>query len=390
MKVLFVHTFYQQPGGEDQVFAAESALVERNGNSVIQFTAHNADFADRSAANMAVDTIWNRRVFGQLKELVDAERPHIVHFHNTFPFMSPAAYWAVRRAGSAVVQTLHNYRLICSNAMLFRDGHPCEDCVPRRVRWPGVVHRCYRSALAPSGVVTTMLGVHHAIGTWHRAVDAYIVLSEFARERFERGGLPSSRLFTKPNFLADDPGVGNGQGRYALFVGRLVPEKGVRTLVEAWGSKIPGVPLRVVGDGPMADDFSNPTDGTIEMLGPQPNARVRELMRAATVLVMPSLWYEGLPVTLIEAFATGLPVVASSVGALRSLVESGRTGVLVEPGNPSELARAVSELIHDPARLAEMRAAARAEYERAYTAERNYKRLLDIYGAALQHRRAAA
>ena len=385
VKVLLVHNFYQRPGGEDQVFGAEGTMLERNGHEVLRYTVANDALNQTPASAMAVQTVWNRRTHAELTRIVSDERPDVVHFHNTFPVISPAAYHAARGAGAAVVQTLHNYRLICSNAQLFRDGRPCEDCVAKRVRWPGVVHRCYRSSVLASGTIVAMLSVHEALQTWRRSVDRYIALTEFARAKFVAGGLPARKVAVKPNFVADDPGVGTGDGGFALFVGRLSPEKGIEAMLDAWTSGAPGLPLKVVGSGPLDEPVAARASqvARIEWLGQRTNEEVREFMKRAAVLVVPSIWYEGLPMTIVEAFAVGLPVVASDLGSMASLVETGRTGVLFPAGDPSALAQAVRHLAEDETARSRMGIAARAEYEEKYTASRNHELLLSIYRAAI-------
>lgn len=163
--VLVVHNHYQRPGGEDQVFAAEAELLQDHGHRVIRFVVHNDRIREASKLRVAVGTIWSAATYRQLRALIRAERPAVAHFHNTFPLLSPSVYYAARAEGVAVVQTLHNFRLLCPNALFFRDGHTCEDCLGRAVPWPAVVHACYRGSRAGSAVVAAMLSVHRALRT---------------------------------------------------------------------------------------------------------------------------------------------------------------------------------------------------------------------------------
>lgn len=390
MNVLVVHNFYLQAGGEDEVFRAETLELERLGPAagvqVSTYTAHNAPVGGRDVG-AALRTVWNPAAAREIGQLVRERGIDVVHFHNTFQTISPAAYWAARSAGAAVVQTLHNYRLLCPAHTLFRDGRPCEDCVGR-LPWPSVKHACYRDSRAASGVVAAMLGTHRALGTYSRMVDLYVALTEQARDVYVRGGLPADRLVVKPNFLADDPGVGDGGGDYALYVGRLTPEKGVATLLEAWRTLGPELPLRIVGDGPLAPEAGAAAreQPGVTFLGQQPQAEVRRLMRSARLLVFPSEWYEGLPMTLIEALATGLPVVASRIGAAGSVVEHGQTGRHFRPGDAADLAAQVRWLLAHPADLARMRREARLTYEARYTAPANVRALLALYEEARRRR----
>jgi glycosyltransferase involved in cell wall biosynthesis len=396
VKILLAHNFYQQPGGEDRVFAAEGALLEERGHEVYRYTLHNDRVTDLTKVGLAKASVWNGAHYAALRGVFRRERPHVAHFHNTFPLISPAACHAARAEGVPVVQTLHNYRLLCPNALFFRSGRVCEDCLHKPIAWPGVVHACYRNSRAASATVATMLGVHRALGTWSRAVDLHIVPSEFARRKFIEGGLPPERLVVKPHFVHPDPGPGAGRGGYALFVGRLSPEKGVHTLLRAWGllpsTAAAGAALKIVGDGPLAVELSQVAARLpgVSMLGPRSEAQVYELLGEASCLVVPSESYETFGRVIVEAFARGTPVVASDIGAIAEAVEHGRTGLLCAPGDPESLAAQLERLMTDDAERGRMRGAARAEFEAKYTAERNYALLADIYRQVIGTRGRAA
>lgn len=394
MKVLLVHNHYQQPGGEDAVFAAEGALLEAYGHQVVRYVAHNDEVNAIGRARLAGMTIWNQQSYDRVRALVAAERPEIVHFHNTLPLISPAAFYAARGAGAAVVLTLHNYRLLCPSAIFLRDEHVCEQCLGKPFAWPSVRHGCYRGSRAASAAVATMLAAHRLAGTWTRHVDAYIALTDFARDKYVQGGLPAAKMHVKPNFLADDPGPGEGEGGYALFIGRLAPEKGIRTLLAAWSLLDPPAPLKIVGDGPLAPAVEEAIAGGlgahgVEWLGQRGRSEVLALARGAQLLIFPSIWYEGFPMTLVEAFAAGLPVVGSALGSMASIIQDGETGLLVRPGDAAHLAARVQEARASPGLLARMRRGARAAFETHYTASVNHSRLLDVYTAALAERTRA-
>lgn len=397
MNVLVVHNFYQQAGGEDAVFQAETAALRARGVNVRLHTVHNDSIQAEHPLGTALGTVWNARSARTLAAVAREHRADVVHFHNTFPLISPAAYRAARAQGAAVVQTLHNFRLLCANALLFRDGHVCEACVGRTPPWPAVQHACYRGSRAGSAVVATMLTTHRLLRTYDRQVDLYIALSEFSRQKLMQGGLPADRLVVKPNFLsgeaarlAEAPAPTAPDGAYALFVGRLSPEKGTATLLRAWETLGGRLPLRIVGDGPLAPQVSEAArrQPGIEWLGRQSPERVMELMRGAALLAFPSECYENFPMTLVEAFASGLPVVASGLGAMPGIVEHGRTGRLFRPGDPGDLAAQVGWLLAHPQEHAAMRRAARREYETHYTEARNVELLLGLYRQAQARRRA--
>ena len=383
MKIVLCHNFYQQPGGEDRVLQDESDLLTANGHEVVHFTKHSSDIEQMSKLAVARRAIWNRAAAAELRELVRRERADIVHFHNTVPLISPAAYYAAREAGAGVVQTLHNYRLICPKATFFRDGGVCESCLGKLFPWPAIQHGCYRDSRAGSAVMATMLTTHRLLKTYKKAVDCYIALSEFSRKKYIESGLPEDKIALKPNFVSPDPGEGDGLGAYAMYLGRLSPEKGVEMLLEAW--KDLDVPLKLVGNGPLgpAVEQEAAQNPNIQWLAGQSDQQVRDIMGDATLFVLPSVNFEGFPKTIVEAFSLGTPVVASRLGAMAELIDDGRTGKHFKPGDPEDLAREVQLLWANQARLREMRSEARAEYEDKYTAESNYRTLFKIYERVL-------
>jgi glycosyltransferase involved in cell wall biosynthesis len=393
MNVLLVHNFYQQPGGEDQVFADEGRLLEQHGHTVGRFTMDNDDVATLGKLTVAKKTIWNREAAQSLRKAIRQINAQVVHFHNTFPLISPAGYYAAHEEGAAVVQTLHNYRLMCVTATLCRNGGVCEDCLGRTIAWPGILHACYRGNRAASAVVAAMQTFHRLKGTWQREVDIYIALSEFGRKKFIEAGLPPGKILVKPNFLNAAPAVGQGQGDYALFVGRLSAEKGIATLLEAWPKvyAATGVKLKIIGDGPLRPSVEAALkDGAgIEYLGRVDLQKEGyATMAAAQALIFPSVWYEGQPKTLIESLATGSPVLASRLGTMAEMVVDGQTGLFFEAGNADDLARQAQALLSSQTDRQRMRRAARLEFEVRYTAEKNYPLLIRCYEAALKSHRS--
>jgi len=391
MKVLLCHNFYQRRGGEDQVFEDESWLLRSRGHEVIEYTRHNDDVDGMNHLAVAGQTLWSRRTYRELRAVLRARRPEVMHCTNTFPLISPAAYYAAQAEGVAVVQSLHNYRLFCSNGFFYRNGGVCELCLHKRVSWPSVLHRCYRGSLPGSAVVTALQTGHRLVRTWDNLVDVYVALSEFSRDKFIEGGMPAEKMFVKPNLVHPDPGPGPGDGGYAVFVGRLAPEKGVDVMLDAWDRLPEKLPLKIVGDGPLAEQAKEAAARSphVQWLGFRPLAEVLDVIGRARLLVMPSMAYETFGRTVIEAFARGTPVVASNRGPLKDLVDHGRTGLLFEATDADDFAAQVRRLPNDPAEMAAMRRAARAEYESKYTADANYPLLLDVYRRAVERRAAA-
>ena len=387
-----IHNRYQQPGGEDEVFLAEASLLECYAHRVVRYSTHNDRMAEMNRLALAGNTLWNSSTYQELRTLIRQERPRVAHFHNIFPLISPAGYYAAKAEGVPVIQTLHNYRLLCPNAQFFRDGGVCEDCMGKVIPWPGVVHKCYRGSRAASAVVTAMLATHRASHTWTEMVDMYVVLTEFARRKFLEGGLPARKLTIKPNFVYPDPGPGEGRGGYALFVGRLSPEKGIGTLLTAWERLREQIPLKVVGDGPLAEQVASAASRYpyLEYLGYRSAEEVHGLLKEASVLIFPSEWYETFGRVAAEAFATATPVIAAEIGAVAGLVEHGRAGLRFRPGDPEDLAAKVRWFLSHPEEHSRLRWEARAEFEAKYTAERNYQTLMKIYESTLEREEAPA
>jgi glycosyltransferase involved in cell wall biosynthesis len=384
---LSLHTFYQQAGGEDAVFRGEVVLLQERGHEVLELTFDNRDLENLPPWRQAGLTLWNQEAYRRVREAIREHRPDLLHVHNTFPLASPAVIHAAKAERVPVVMTLHNYRLLCVNALFFRRGRVCEDCLGG-LPWHGVFHGCYRDSRPASAVVAAMLTLHRALGTWNM-VDRFIALTEFARQKFIEGGFPPEKISVKPNFVHPDPGPGEGRGGYALFVGRLSPEKGLGTLLMAWERLGGKAPLKIVGDGPLAPEVQEAQKRIpgVEWLGRKAPEEVYALMGEASFLVFPSEWYEGFPKVLAEAFAKGLPVLASALGSQGSIVDHGRTGLHFRPGDPEDLAAKVEWLLAHPNELARMRKEARAEYEAKYTAEQNYAQLIAIYHEVLSKRR---
>jgi glycosyltransferase involved in cell wall biosynthesis len=340
--------------------------------------------------SQGIAAVWSRGAARRVRDAIKANRSQIVHVHNTFIAASPSVYGAAASCGVPVVQTLHNFRLVCPAATVFRDGHPCTDCVGRAIPWPAVVHACYRGSRPQSGVVAATLAVHRARGTYTRRIAAYLALTRFQRDLLVRGGLPADRVEVLPNFLEPDPGVTRDPGLTSdpgitrdrregfLFAGRLSEEKGVAALLGA--AAVASGLVRIAGQGPLSSLVLAAAEaGDVKALGQLDKNAVFGQLRRATAMVLPSVWYEGFPVSVLEAFATGTPVIASRIGSLAELIEDGVTGILANPGDAQDLADRLRWAADHPHEMRKMGSNARLMYETTYRGPAHLAALLDTY-----------
>jgi glycosyltransferase involved in cell wall biosynthesis len=398
-RVLLAHSYYgaSAPSGENLIFEAERDLLAARGHDVCTFTRRSDGLRAAGVRGLvlgALGTPWNPLAARELRRALRAARPDVLHVHNTFPLLSPAVFHAARGLPAAIVLTLHNHRLYCAAATLARDGAPCTACLDRRSVLPALRHGCYRASRLATAPLAASIALHRRLGTWD-AVDAFVVLTEFARDLAVRAGLPRERLHVKPNFHPDPPAVVPWAARrpVVLYVGRLSAEKGPRVLVEAWrrwGAAAPA--LEIAGDGPERAALEARAAGlaNVRFLGTLAPAEVAARLGRARLLVVPSTCFEGFPLVVREAFAAGVPVAASRLGALPAIVEEGRSGLLFAPNDPVDLARAVARAWADEPGLAALGAGARAAFEARYTADASHEALVAVYAAARARRAARA
>ncbi|QBC44089.1 glycosyltransferase family 4 protein [Iodobacter fluviatilis] len=378
ISVLMVHNAYQQTGGEDSVVANEISLLKKHGHDVEVYFRHNDEIANQSKLSLLTQTMWSKKTYSESLDLLKKIKPDIIHVHNTFPLVSPSLYWAAQKLNVPLVQTLHNFRLLCPQATFLRNGRVCDDCVGK-VPWRGVMHRCYRGSLVQTAVLSGMLTIHRSLSTYKNRVDRYIALNEFCKNKYIQGGIPSEKIRIKPNFV-DDMGVGIEQRSGFLYVGRLSPEKGARIFASAFNAKLHGC-LAVMGAGEESVYLTGIEQ--LNLLGPQAPQTVRDAMRKSIALVLPSICYENMPMTLVEAYSSGLPVIASRLGPLCDLVTDGHTGLLFNAGDAADLAEKMAWAYKNPDAMAQMGRNARTKYLAEYTEDINYQILMNIYDEAI-------
>lgn len=381
MRVMIVHGRYRNRGGEDSVVDTETALLAERGVTVESFIVDNASIVPEEAGTqMALEAIWSRKSRDEMERRLIRFRPDVVHVHNTFPLLSPSIYGVAREHAVPVVQTLHNYRLLCVNALLSRHGRSCERCLGRALAWPGIVRGCYRDSRRASLSVAAISSVHRALGTWRNNVNTFLALSPFARSRFVLGGLPAERIEVRSNPVPDPGRAAAGwehPRRGALFIGRLSQEKGLLDLMEAWRGI--DCPLTIIGDGDLAARARNMASPQIQFAGRLTPVEVSSALSQATLVIVPSTCYENCPTVIIEAMAHGVPVVATDLGAMKDMVRPGKSGELVPPNEPHSLRSATRQLLAEPERLRMMGLAARSQFEDEYAPGPIMDRLLSLY-----------
>ena len=370
------------------VFQSEKRLLERGGHKVISFVRSNMEL-NGGSLGVVPQMIWSQQSRRDFAAILEAECPDLVHVHNTFMAISPSIYSACFEKAIPVVQTLHNYRLLCPASSFSRDGTVCEECVDYSLL-RSVIHGCYRNSRKATGAVALMLATHRALGTWQTLVTRYIALTHFAKEKFVRSGFPSDKLVVKPNFADPDPGERLGAGEYALFLGRLDETKGTRVLLDAWKCLPAHYPLQVVGDGPdrpwMEARVRELGLCNVTLRGRLSHGAALEMVKGARFTIVPSTWFEGFPMCIVESFACGTPVLCSKLGGMPEIVEDCRTGLHFNRGDSQDLAEKVKWAWNHPPEVAGMGRAARRKYEADYTAERNYSLLMEIYEQAMAAR----
>lgn len=386
MKILVAHNSYQHRGGEDVVVDAEILLLRKHGHEVQLYQRHNDELRAMSMPAAANATIWSQRSARDIERLCEQFNPDVIHVHNTLPLISPSIYWAASRRNIPVVQTLHNFRLICPQGMLLREGKVCEDCVGN-VPWRAVTRKCYRDSHLQSAVVSGMLTAHHALGTYREKITRYIVLNSFCKNKFIASGMAPDLFRIKPNFFHSTmrPSWNPGTRHGGIFIGRLSAEKGLDVLLQA-SKNVPDAAIKIVGKGPLEAMVQEAFPDSY--LGFKPSAEVERLLGGAQYLIVPSTCYETFGLVAIEAFACGTPVIASRHGGLGELINDGVTGLLFTPGDADELAEKISWANAHPGEMLEMGKRARAEYETKFTPEKNYLELMNIYEEAIEAIRA--
>lgn len=380
MRVLLLHNHYLEKGGEDSVFEAECSLLRSNGVDV-----KTIEFDNEGSKNgfkrifFVMFSFFNLHSFFSVVRAVKQFNPHVLHIHNLFSSATPSVIWAAWVLNVPIVMTLHNFRLICPSATLLNGKKIFEDSLKSRFPWRAIYNAVYRNSRIQTLVLSLIVYLHRYIGTWNR-VSRFIVLSDFARSKFIGSSinLPVSRFVIKPNFV-QDRGFSNDRGDEFLFVGRLCVEKGIHVLIDAFSRG--GHKITIIGDGVLRAEFANSSN--FHVMGGLPPKAVFEYMSHSRALVFPSIWYEGMPMVILESFAAGMPVIASRLGTMQEIVEDGVNGLLFDPNNPDDLTAKLDWAKAHPEEMIRFGINARRAYEEKYCSSINYNNLINIYKEAM-------
>jgi len=380
MKIVQAHNFYRFSGGEDTVVSNEKKLLESNGNEVFSFFKNNKDidqFSARKKLLLLKNSAWSKSTFIKFDAFLKRTQPDVCHVHNFLPLLSPSVYDACIKNNVPIVQTLHNYRLICSNGLLLRNGLVCEDCLGKSPMG-AVTKKCYRNSMLQTYAVANMLKQNNKNNTWSTKVDRYICLTEFAKQKFVTHGLPEEKLIVKPNFVEERNFEGEKENYY-VFVGRLEKEKGVDLLIRI-APKL-NITLKIIGEGSFASNLKQCKN--VELIGKKSHKETLNYIQKAKALIFPSIWYEGMPMTILEAFSLKTPVIASNIGAMQSIITDKKNGFLFKINSETTLLEALKFIIENEKEAEKISNFAYQEFKNKYSKQSNYKILSSIYNLVI-------
>ena len=388
MKILLVHNKYKHAGGEDFVFQSESDLLRQHGHLIDHLVFNNALIKTvLDKVNSGLRLIYNPTSARVLAKRITEFEPDIIHIHNFVPLASPSILFVAKKFNIPVVLTLHNYRLLCPSATLFHCGKIYENNVRSVFPIDAILKGVYRNSRIQTMAVALMIAFHNIVGTWRKKVDLYIALTHFAKEKFLESSLsiPENKILVKANSVTDYGPGETVRKDFFLFVGRLVEEKGILTLLNA--TKLQDFKLIIIGEGPLEKQVIEFTksNSNIKYLGYQDKATVINYMKNCKALIFPSIWYEGLPITILEAFATGTVVIASNIGSMAEIIEDKINGLHFDAGNEADLAKRIIEVLNHQVnvhKISVISVIARLSYLENYTADVNYSALIHAYRMA--------
>jgi glycosyltransferase involved in cell wall biosynthesis len=389
MKILLCHNFYRKFGGEDSAVIALKQILESKGFSVVFYSRDNKETSRYSLAQklfLFPNTFFSLRTYRDIKKIATEFKPDVAHIHNTFPLISPSIYSALKRAKIPIVQTIHNFRFLCPNGQFYSKGEICERCKNGNYI-SAIVRKCYRSSYILSFLYAASIWLHRILGTFSKKVDKALCLSDFTASKLTERLFCPGKTVVISNFLNADFTSDCHREKYAVFIGRLSKEKGLLTLIRAFEG-IKEFNLKIMGDGPMAEQLKEYVRrnkiSNVELLGFIDGGKRFEILKKAMFSIIPSEWYENQPMAVLEAFAFGVPVIASKIGSLEEIVEDGKNGLLFQMGNSNDLRDKIKHFIDNTGKRMICSEYARYCAETKYSAETNCSKLLKIYKEVIE------
>ncbi|AQG81394.1 glycosyltransferase family 4 protein [Spirosoma montaniterrae] len=379
MRILSIHNEYLIKGGEGESRRAEVAILEKYGNSVVSYVENNTKVAALSNVSVGLRTLWSNEAYSYVRKLLKEQKFDVVHVQNFFPLISPSVYYAAQAEGVPVVQSVRNYRFLCPNSLLYRDGHVCELCLKKTAKIPAIQHNCYRGNKAASATAASMLWLHNQLPTWSK-IDRFISVSEFVKAKMVEGGFPANKITVKPNFVFPDPGLSAGKENYIVYVGRLQAEKGILLLLKAIPKLPTSIRVKIIGEGPLVPEVMALAENyNVDYLGKLPLTDTYEVIGKAQALVIPSVWYEPFGRVVVEAYAKGTAVIGSRMGGIPELIDDEITGYIFENDSVEDLVEKIHRVLSNKDMAIQMGLRGRAKYLNEFTPESNYEQLMAIY-----------
>ena len=386
-RILMVHNYYQIPGGEDTVVANEMQMLKKYGHHVVFYSRNNSELNEMSKFQklfLPVNTIFNFRTYRDIKRIIKQEKIDIVHVHNTLNLISPSVYYAAIQCGVPVVQTVHNFRLLCPGAIFYRNGHICEDCLEKGL-WCAIRYNCYRNSKMQTLACVISTKFHRIIGIYGKI--NYICLTDFNKEKLLKlKQVKENKIFIKTNFVENTQKFIPVEKRENQFVfsGRLDKLKGIDILLKSWkkmGKRAPK--LIVCGTGPMEEwckEFVEKNKINVEIKGFISNEDVKKILANSKALILPTQLYEGFPMSIVEAYSVGTPVIGSNIGNVKSVIEERITGVIFTPTSKEMLIEAIIYILG----FHNIQESTKNVYLEKYTVQKNYIKLLNIYESVMK------
>lgn len=388
LNILIVHNYYQFAGGEDTVVSQDAQLLEKHGHHVFFYKRNNEELKNYSKWKkllLPFTTFFSIKSYKEVRSAIRKNKIDIVHVHNTLPLVSYSVYYAAKKEHVRLVQTIHNFRLVCPNALLYRDGHICEECICNGMQ-VGIKHGCYRNSKLQTAVVAVALKLHRLLGTFD-IPDAYIALTQFNKDKIS-SVVKSEKIFVKPNYLhvpnLTESKADEQAKLYYVYAARLEAVKGIFVLLRAFRD-MPDKQLILLGSGPdeqkVKEYIMQNHMEHVKCTGFVEHKEALNYVRHAKAVIYPSLWYEGFPMTIVESFACGTPVLVSDTPNLAETVKNGQNGYTYTTGEARELCHAVNTLESlENVEYNRMRANALFTYKDYFTENVVYDRMMEIYG----------